>query len=91
MKMQALVALKNFSYASRQIAAGETFEASPRDARILVAIRKAQIDPAGHAAAEPAAAIEERSEREVVREAISDAPVKRARRTYARRAQSTEN
>jgi len=57
MKTQALVSLGNFTYAKRNLKVGQTFCASPRDARILVALKKAQIDPAGRSAIAPVQAI----------------------------------
>lgn len=47
MKMQALVALHNFPYAKRRLKIGDTFQATPRDARILITLKRAQADPAG--------------------------------------------
>lgn len=71
MKMHALVALQNLTYASRNIKVGQTFNASPRDARILVAIKRAQIDPAGHSP-RPAAMppVVEQPIKELVTEAV---------------------
>jgi len=40
--MPKLSALKSFSYATRRLLPGDTFEANNRDARILVAIGKAR-------------------------------------------------
>lgn len=40
-----LVALKNFSYSTRALKAGDTFEASTKDARLLRAIKKAEDAP----------------------------------------------
>ncbi len=37
-----LVAIKSMTYATRRLEAGDRFEASLRDARILIAIKKAQ-------------------------------------------------
>lgn len=50
MKMQAfvpMVALRPFPYAKRALKVGDVFQASQRDARILIALRRAQADPAG--------------------------------------------
>jgi hypothetical protein len=48
MKMQALVALRNFPYAGKQMKNGDIFQASEKDARILITLRRAQADPAPH-------------------------------------------
>lgn len=41
--MMELVAIKSLAYAGKRREVGESFEASNRDARILVAIRKAKV------------------------------------------------
>ncbi len=65
MKMVALVALKPLTYGKKNSAPGDTFQATPRDARILVALRRAQLDPAG-VSKETAAPAKTASMREVV-------------------------
>jgi hypothetical protein len=47
MKMQPLVALQKFSYAGKTRRPGDVFQATPRDARILIVLKRAQEDPAG--------------------------------------------
>ncbi|SFJ54890.1 hypothetical protein SAMN04515648_4546 [Phyllobacterium sp. CL33Tsu] len=44
-----LIATKSMTYATRRLQAGEQFEAGPRDARLLIAIKKAKLvdDEAG--------------------------------------------
>ncbi|MBZ9653537.1 hypothetical protein [Phyllobacterium lublinensis] len=37
-----LIATKSMTYATRRLQAGEQFEAGPRDARLLIAIKKAK-------------------------------------------------
>lgn len=79
MKMQALVALNDFSYAGRNIKAGRTFLASSRDAKLLVLIKRAQIDPAvDPAEIRKEAPVEERAVIDVVTEAVT--PRVRSRR-----------
>lgn len=53
-----LVAVKEFSYASKRLMRGQSFDASSSDARILKAIGKAKDAPAGNGVAhdEPVAA-----------------------------------
>ena len=41
--MTSLVAAKEFTYATRRLQAGDTFDASARDARVLIAIKKASL------------------------------------------------
>lgn len=83
MKMQALVALVNFPYGKRNLKAGDTFYATPRDAKLLVTIRRAQIDPAGDEMTAKRAAPEEPPIK-VVAEAMGlQAPAKK--RAYRRR------
>lgn len=44
--MTELTAKSSFTYATRRLQAGDTFEASTRDARVLIAIKKASLpDP----------------------------------------------
>lgn len=53
--MPKLFATKSFSYATRRLLPGDSFEANNRDARILVAIGKAKQDRVpGHIAPPPA-------------------------------------
>lgn len=40
--MPSLIATRDFSYATRRLKAGDSFEVSDRDARILVAIKRAR-------------------------------------------------
>ena len=42
--MQRLIATKSMRYATRRLQAGDVFEAKPRDARLLIAIRKARVE-----------------------------------------------
>lgn len=42
--MQRLRASKDFTYATRRLLPGDSFEASDRDARLLIAIKKARPD-----------------------------------------------
>ena len=77
MKTQALVALHDFNYAGRRIRIGETFNAGNRDASVLVAIKRAQPDPAGPVSSMPAP--EERTVRAVLEEALIPAALKRRR------------
>ncbi len=51
--MPDLIALKSMSYATRRLQAGDTFPASRRDARVLVAIRKAEYVTADAVPEEP--------------------------------------
>jgi len=51
MQMTSLVALRDFKYAGRLLHKGDTFDAKPKDARLLVALKRAQCDvAAGHVA-----------------------------------------
>lgn len=88
--MQALVALKDFPYAKIRLRPGDTFLATPRDARILCALKKAQIDAAGsNARSASVAAVREASVREVVEE-VMEVAQSAARRPYRRRATLAE-
>lgn len=58
MKMQPLVALQKFPYAGKVRRPGDTFQASPRDARILIVLKRAQADPAAEAKEAPATVTE---------------------------------
>lgn len=48
--MPDLIATRNLRYATRALTAGEPFQASNQDARILVAIKKARPAPVEQAA-----------------------------------------
>ncbi|MEY9098881.1 hypothetical protein ABIA24_001790 [Sinorhizobium fredii] len=54
--MKDLMAVKSFRYASRALQPGDTFSAKDRDARLLVAVKKAVEAPAtaGEASSDPA-------------------------------------
>lgn len=53
MKMQALVALREFPYGGKRVKIAQCFMATEKDARILIALRRAQADPAGGRTIEP--------------------------------------
>ena len=60
MPKQKLIAVKSFTYMTRHLTAGASFEAKPRDARVLKAIGKARDDydaPVKEAVAQPAAPV----------------------------------
>ncbi|WP_246504706.1 hypothetical protein [Microvirga antarctica] len=66
-----MIATKSMTYATRRLNAGDVFDAKPRDARILRAVKKARYDAAtdsdeaiGHDAARPADLAELRVEYE---------------------------
>jgi len=46
MKMRALVAMVNFTYAGKNRKIGDLFQASEKDAGILIVLKRAQADPA---------------------------------------------
>lgn len=50
---QKLIAAKNMRYNTRQLKAGDEFEASSRDARILIGIKKARASTAQLVSTEP--------------------------------------
>jgi hypothetical protein len=52
--MVKLIARRPMVYAGRRVAMGETFEASPSDARLLVAVRSATLSATDTAAGAPA-------------------------------------
>ncbi len=52
--MPDLIATRDMRYATRALSAGEPFQANNRDARLLVALKRATLAPAD-AQAEPAA------------------------------------
>lgn len=58
MKMQALVALRDFPYAGKRRKPGDLFQAPSKDARILIALKRAQADPAGEPQEQAAGATE---------------------------------
>jgi hypothetical protein len=70
MKMQAMVALRDFPYAGKLRKKGRSFDAAPKDARLLAALGRAQIDPASEPAVPPPAPKSPQpADAEVVREA----------------------
>jgi hypothetical protein len=84
MKMLGLVVARNqtLQYPSgkgRRMLAGECFQATERDARILIALRKAQLDAAGRIgeASEPAPAVDTRT----LVHAVMDVPLEPRKRT----------
>ena len=51
-----LIATKSMSYGGRRLAPGDQFDARPRDARLLIAIGKAKLEPVRAPEAAPEAA-----------------------------------
>lgn len=83
MRMQALVALQKFSYAGKTRRPGDLFQATPKDARILIVLKRAQEDPAGKGKEAPAGRTETPTVA-LVAEAMG-MPPERPRRAYTRR------
>lgn len=89
--MVQIIATKQMRYASRRLEAGESFEASDRDAKVLIAARKASkkavFNPTNLPvrAAEPVAEADPSPISEPETEAAQDAPATPRKRTYQRR------
>lgn len=63
--MQRLIATKSMRYATRRLQAGDVFEAKPRDARLLIAVKKARAERApGKIAPPPAELVKKAAKRD---------------------------